>query len=311
MIKTVNYDQSLLSPSQIHFYVRPYALRASQGFWYLGNVTDWDEDLSRDSDTVSQTAPYTGGVSMPLTVYKDPTGTLDVTYNAALSVESHDLMEAAFKNNELLEIRKVYADVTADGSTVKDSDGNVVPAGWMKDRAMLARINEIDDSASHDDTVQAVDVTMDLMSMPVNSWIEPLPISSSVEYDASNTSLRPYAASDNPTYSRDDVNDDGFAPQNGANQQSLFNAPVAVTGVTVTPTTLSVNVGLASQIMANVAPTNASNKAVVYTISDGTVATVSSTGVVTGLKAGTATVTIRSQADATKTATVAVTITAS
>ena len=82
---------------------------------------------------------------------------------------------------------------------------------------------------------------------------------------------------------------------------------VAVTGVTVTPTTASVTVGQSTTLTATVAPTTASNKTVTWSTSDGDIATVSD-GVVTGVSAGTATITVTT-ADGGFTATCAVTVT--
>ncbi|AIR90524.1 phage tail tube protein [Pseudomonas cremoricolorata] len=86
-------------------------------------------------------------------------------------------------------------------------------------------------------------------------------------------------------------------------------APVAIGTVTITPETLSVKVGATADLEVVVTPTGAS-QAVRWTTSDATVATVSETGLVTGVKVGTATITATSVADGTKTDTSAVTVTA-
>lgn len=86
-------------------------------------------------------------------------------------------------------------------------------------------------------------------------------------------------------------------------------APVAIGTVTVTPETLSVKVGATADLEVVVTPVGAS-QAVRWTTSDATVATVSETGLVTGVKVGTATITATSVADGTKTDTSAVTVTA-
>lgn len=86
-------------------------------------------------------------------------------------------------------------------------------------------------------------------------------------------------------------------------------APVAIGTVTVTPETLSVKVGATADLEVAVTPVGAS-QAVRWTTSDATVATVSETGLVTGVKVGTATITATSVADGTKTDTSAVTVTA-
>ena len=66
---------------------------------------------------------------------------------------------------------------------------------------------------------------------------------------------------------------------------------IHVTGVTLDKATATVKAGEKVTLVATVAPSNATNKAVTWTSSDNTVATVSN-GVVTGVKAGTATITV-------------------
>ena len=85
-------------------------------------------------------------------------------------------------------------------------------------------------------------------------------------------------------------------------------AVVAVTGVSVDKTNISLAVGGTSQITATVSPSNATNKNVTWTSSDPTVATVNN-GLVTAVKAGTATITVRT-AEGSFTATCAVNVTA-
>ncbi len=85
-------------------------------------------------------------------------------------------------------------------------------------------------------------------------------------------------------------------------------APVAVTGVSVSPTSASVAVNSTTQLTATIAPANATNTNVTWSSSNASVASVSSTGLVTGVAAGTATITVTTQ-DGGKTATSAITVT--
>ena len=82
----------------------------------------------------------------------------------------------------------------------------------------------------------------------------------------------------------------------------------AVTGVTVSPTSASITVGSTRTLTATVQPANATNKTVTWSSSNSAVASVSSGGVVTGVSAGTATITVRT-ADGGRTATSTVTVT--
>ena len=67
--------------------------------------------------------------------------------------------------------------------------------------------------------------------------------------------------------------------------------PVAVTGVDVSPSTASIEVGETTTLTATVSPSTASNKSVTWSTSASSVATVSN-GVVTGVSAGTARITV-------------------
>ena len=85
--------------------------------------------------------------------------------------------------------------------------------------------------------------------------------------------------------------------------------PVAVTDVALDKETISVEAGKTDQLKATVSPANASNKAVSWTSSDETVATVDQNGLVTAVKEGTATITVTTE-DGGKTAVCEVTVTA-
>jgi len=83
---------------------------------------------------------------------------------------------------------------------------------------------------------------------------------------------------------------------------------VPVTGVTVSPTSDSIAVSETLTLTATVAPEDATNKAVTWGTSDDTIATVSDAGVITGVAAGTATITVTT-VDGSYTATCEVTVT--
>ena len=67
---------------------------------------------------------------------------------------------------------------------------------------------------------------------------------------------------------------------------------VEATGVTLDQPTLSLGVGENTTLLATVAPENATDKSVTWVSSDPAIATVDSVGVVTGVAAGTATITV-------------------
>ena len=88
-----------------------------------------------------------------------------------------------------------------------------------------------------------------------------------------------------------------------------MNPTVAVTGVSVSPTTLTLEKGKTSTLTATVTPSNATDKTVTWSSSNTSVATVTSAGVVKGVAAGSATITATTN-DGGKKATCAVTVTA-
>ena len=92
--------------------------------------------------------------------------------------------------------------------------------------------------------------------------------------------------------------------QNASNPLSLNNletrctdggTSVPVSGINVSPTSVALLVGNTQQLSATVSPSNATNKTVIWSTSNANVATVNSTGLVTGIAVGTATVTGRTQ----------------
>lgn len=85
----------------------------------------------------------------------------------------------------------------------------------------------------------------------------------------------------------------------GENPGNPGNVPVS--GVTVTPSSSQIEVGQNLQLTANVAPSDATNKEVAWSVSDTSVASVNADGSVTGLAPGTVTVTATT-ADGSKTA---------
>ncbi|MFT8362906.1 MAG: phage major tail protein, TP901-1 family [Sporolactobacillus sp.] len=98
--------------------------------------------------------------------------------------------------------------------------------------------------------------------------------------------------------------------------QYAFETPgetgsIAVTGLTVAPTTASIIIGATQQLTPTVSPADATDKTVSYVSSNPAIATVSGSGLVTAVAAGTATITVKSNAVPTETATSAITVTES
>ena len=104
-----------------------------------------------------------------------------------------------------------------------------------------------------------------------------------------------------------------FSNENGESEKvdvpSFKTKPIAVTGVTLDKTTLSLEEGATGNLVATVAPSTATDKTVTFTSSDAAIATVDNKGKVTAVKAGNADITVTTK-DGSKTAKCALTVTA-
>ena len=89
---------------------------------------------------------------------------------------------------------------------------------------------------------------------------------------------------------------------------SSIRSSIFVSGITLSPTTLSLTTGATSTITATISPNTATNQSITWTTSSSTIASVSN-GVITAVSAGTATITATT-ADGSFTATTLVTVTA-
>lgn len=83
---------------------------------------------------------------------------------------------------------------------------------------------------------------------------------------------------------------------------------VKVSSITVAPSSKTLEVGGTQQLAATVSPDNALDKTVTWSTSDGSVATVSSTGLVTAVAAGTCTITATANDGSGKTGTCSITV---
>jgi uncharacterized protein YjdB len=121
----------------------------------------------------------------------------------------------------------------------------------------------------------------------------------------SPTGLVTAVAAGNATITATSVAD----PAKKATADIRIDATAIVNNVTVGPTTLSVEVGATGQLTATVTVGNNASKQVTWSTSNTAVATVDQTGKVTGVAAGTANIRATAQADATKFAESAITVT--
>lgn len=96
---------------------------------------------------------------------------------------------------------------------------------------------------------------------------------------------------------------------NGDLVVSPISGNVSVTGVSVNPTSVGITVGSTTQLSSSIIPSNATNQTVSWSSSNSSICTVNSSGLVTGVAAGTASVTVTTQ-DGGFTAVCLVTVTA-
>ncbi|MEP3837294.1 MAG: sialate O-acetylesterase [Algibacter sp.] len=82
---------------------------------------------------------------------------------------------------------------------------------------------------------------------------------------------------------------------------------VAVTGVSVSPTSATIDINGTQQLLATISPSNASNQTVSWSSSNNSIASVNSTGLVTGVSAGVTTVTVTTE-DGNKTSSMTLTV---
>lgn len=99
---------------------------------------------------------------------------------------------------------------------------------------------------------------------------------------------------------------DGYAWFGEVMTKNISVLPIAVTGVTLNKTTMTIGKNNVETLIPTIAPANATNKAVTWSSSNTAVATVDANGVVTGTGVGTSTITVTT-VDGAITATCAVT----
>ncbi|MDR1983721.1 MAG: Ig-like domain-containing protein [Prevotellaceae bacterium] len=89
---------------------------------------------------------------------------------------------------------------------------------------------------------------------------------------------------------------------------TVVTIPIAVTGVSITPNSTSIEINKTTQLIATISPADATNKNISWKIDNAAVATIDANGLVTGKSAGTAIITVTTN-DGGKTATCTVTVT--
>lgn len=89
---------------------------------------------------------------------------------------------------------------------------------------------------------------------------------------------------------------------------TVKSSTIAVTKLTLSESSVEVSVGKTLPLTCTIEPTNATNRELVWSTSDETIASVDAQGVVTGVKAGTVTITVASKSNPSVKATCTVTV---
>lgn len=283
MIRTSTYDEGIVSPAKVVFFARLYRLRTKMPAMKLGNITDFSYDGSFGTDSTSVNGAN-GGRTVT-TRNGDDEHEVSFTTVESLSVEAHEMLRAAWKTGELVEIWAVNTDITADGVTVLDSNGFPVQRGWQPDEYYVGKINEMSRSFSAGDANYPVEWTMACDSPGDYSWVAPISFQDgATEYP--NASLKAYTPSDNPDNTVRDKSAaaENYVPSVEVSQQASIRPKV--TGITFSNgASGTVEVGHKLTLEPILKPSDAYNTDLVFKSSDDSKATVDDSGVVTGVEA--------------------------
>jgi hypothetical protein len=197
MLKTTNRDVTIISPSDSAFFMRIYENRNAQAAYKLDAVGDFGYSYEKGSDsTLLRTSTGQRTINSKT---GDDTKELTFSTSEVLSVESHMLLEYAFRHNLLVEIWEVTASIQAKLSSIKNSVGGYVPAGWMPDKYFVGYVTADSYSNNSGDATRSHEWTLALEDFHDNSWVEPIEWVTGAE-SYKNASLQPYTTTDNPTH---------------------------------------------------------------------------------------------------------------
>ena len=149
-------------------------------------------------------------------------------------------------------------------------------------------------------------------SFLLEATVTPSVASQTVTWTSSNTSVATVSSSGVVTGKAPGTATITATTTDGTNLSAScqFTITQPATGVSLSQTTASIAVNQTLQLTAAVTPSNATNKAVTWSSSNTSVATVSSTGLVTAKAVGSATITVTTADGSNKSATCLVTVTA-
>ena len=280
---------------------------------------DTNGKLTVDGGTLTQNGTVTGGVTYKVTgVSLDKNRlTLDVggTATLAATVEPD---EASIKNVTWSSENESVATVDTSGTVTAHSTGNATITATAADGSGEKATCTVTVNAAA--TVHVTGVSLDKTSLELTED-ETARLTATVKPDDATNKDVTWASSNNDVVTVDQNGNVKAVGAGTANitvttvdqsktatcEVTVTAATVSVTGVTLNKTSTSLYVGDTETLTATVEPSDATNRAVTWTSSDSTVATVDQNGLVTALARGTAVITATT-ADGGKTASCTVTV---
>lgn len=196
---------------------------------------------------------------------------------------------------------------TIVGACFLDASGSSLSecGGMVPDFLNVSSISDFTSSGGNETT--SISANVSWSASDNQSWITISPISGS-----GNGNITITTTTNSSTSSRTGtvtVTGSGVSAKTISVTQAGFTAPIAVTGVSISPVSATVGLGESQQLSESVSPSNASNQSVSYSSNNTSVATVNLNGVVTAVSQGSVTITVTTD-DGGHTDTAAITVTA-
>lgn len=229
--------------------------------------------------------------------------------------------DKAFQNNTTLKKLKISADITAIGEfafcnctsleEVEFPDSLLIINGYaflndpIKELKLPSNLLLIKTFAFQDMKASEVELPSNLQELHGSAFrssdnLKAVKVySKNLIFDADHdksdddSTIFEYCPDDLVLYGYKGSTTETYASENHITFREL-DSQVEVTGVTLNKSSLSLEVGSKEKLVATITPDNASTKSVTWTSSDEVIATVDSSGEVTGLAEGSATITAES-----------------